>query len=106
MNLWLTFTFLLPVGPFDTPHSDDGSSRWAAGMPHNALLDFAKPYISAFKNGAQAPVIDQDMLIYWYRPHMKDANCDSTDNCGSKPDGWDVSVLGGEEEKRTRKHLR
>jgi glucan endo-1,3-alpha-glucosidase len=62
-------------------------------MPHDALLDFAKPYIAAFKAGAKAPVVDRDMLIYWYRPHMKAANCDSTDNCGSKPAGWDVRVV-------------
>ncbi len=30
------------------------------------------------------------MLIYWYRPHLKSASCDSTDNCGKKPDGWEA----------------
>lgn len=53
------------------------------------MLDFAVPYIKAFKAGETAPVIDNEMLVYWYRPHLKSASCDSTDNCGSKPTGWD-----------------
>lgn len=53
------------------------------------MLDFAVPYIKAFKAGETALVIDNEMLVYWYRPHLKSASCDSTDNCGSKPTGWD-----------------
>ena len=54
------------------------------------MLDFAVPYIEAFKSGASEPVITSEMLVYWYRPHLKSAECDSTDICGSKPTGWDV----------------
>ena len=80
------------IGPYNTPHTDDGSSKWAAGLDHTAMLDFAVPYISAFKQGLSAPVITQNMLVYWYRPHLKSAECDSTDNCGEKPAGFDVSA--------------
>lgn len=81
------------IGPYDTPHTDDGSSKWAEGLDHTAHLDFAVPYIKAFKAGLSEPVIEQDMLVYWYRPHLKSAVCDSTDVCSGKPTGWDVSDL-------------
>lgn len=32
-------------------------------------------------------------MVYWYRPHLKNVNCDSTDNCLGRPTGWDVSAL-------------
>ena len=79
------------IGPYNTPHTDDGSSKWADGLDHSAMLDFAVPYIEAFKTGATEPVITTEMLVYWYRPTLKSASCDSTDNCGSKPTGWEVS---------------
>lgn len=53
------------------------------------MLDFAVPYIKAFKAGETAPVIDSEMLVYWHRPHLKSVSCDSTDICGSRPTGWD-----------------
>lgn len=77
------------IGPFDTPHTDDGASKWASGVPHTAMLDVARPYIAAFKAGATTPAVDTEGLVYWYRPHLKTAECDSTDNCGSKPTGWE-----------------
>lgn len=83
---------LLPlVGPYDTPHTDDGSSKWAKDMPHDAMLEFAKPYMTAFKTGSPTPIIERDMLVYWHRPTLKNVECDATDNCGSKPEGWEVS---------------
>lgn len=78
------------IGPYDTPHTDDGSSRYTKGLDHTAHLEFAVPYIKAFKTGSRTPVIEQDMLVYWYRPHLKSASCDATDNVGAKPDGWDM----------------
>ncbi|WVO18102.1 hypothetical protein L204_105804 [Cryptococcus depauperatus] len=77
------------VGPYNTPHTDDSSSLWASGLDHAAMLDFAIPYIKAFKAGSSVPIIEQEQLVYWYRPHLKDVSCDSTDNCGSKPTGWE-----------------
>ncbi|KAJ9099281.1 hypothetical protein QFC21_004162 [Naganishia friedmannii] len=78
------------LGPFDTPHTDDGSSKWAEDMPHGAMLEFAKPYIRAFKTGSPTPIIDRDMLVYWHRPTLKNVECDATDNCGAKPTGWEM----------------
>lgn len=56
-------------------HSDDGSSQWVNGFPHDAWRDLSKPYISAYKAGQSAPVVDSEKLVYWYRPHLKDAVC-------------------------------
>ena len=52
-------------------------------MPHNGWLEMAKPFISAFHAGADMPdsYIEQDLLIYWYRPTPKSVDCDSTDTC-------------------------
>ncbi|KLT44489.1 hypothetical protein CC85DRAFT_270841 [Cutaneotrichosporon oleaginosum] len=77
------------VGPLDTPWTSDGSDLWVKGMPHDAMLDLAQPYIKAFKAGASEPTVEQEGLVYWYRPTLKDVNCDATDNTGSKPKGWE-----------------
>ena len=79
------------VGPSDNGHSDDGSGAWTNGLSHDALLEFARPYITAFKTGSRRPVVDRDMLVYWYRPHLKSvSSCDGTDICGARPAGWDI----------------
>ncbi|BEI83295.1 hypothetical protein CcaverHIS002_0311630 [Cutaneotrichosporon cavernicola] len=78
------------VGPLDTPWTSDGSDLWVKGMPHDAMLDLAGPFIKAFKAGASEPAVDQEGIVYWYRPHLKNVNCDSTDNFGSKPTGWEL----------------
>ncbi|KAJ6118778.1 Glycoside hydrolase family 71 [Penicillium samsonianum] len=69
------------IGPLSSPHIDDGSSKWVIGMPHNGWLDMAKPFISAYKAGSKLPLefLDEEKLIYWYRPTPKDVNCDATD---------------------------
>jgi glucan endo-1,3-alpha-glucosidase len=54
------------------------------------MLEFAKPYIEAFKTGSPTPVIKRDMLVYWHRPTLKNVECDATDSCGAKPAGWEV----------------
>jgi glucan endo-1,3-alpha-glucosidase len=58
-------------------HSDDGSSAWAAGFPHDGWRLIMKPYIAAYKAGAAAPTVDADQLVYWYRPTPKDVTCTS-----------------------------
>ena len=45
----------------------DGAA-WSADQPHQGWLEMAIPYIRAFKAGAQAPTVDEEKLIYWYRP--------------------------------------
>ena len=51
--------------------------------PHDGFLQMAKPYIAAFHAGSTTVDnhIESDQLIYWYRPTLKSASCDSTDNC-------------------------
>ncbi|WRT67952.1 uncharacterized protein IL334_004926 [Kwoniella shivajii] len=77
------------VRPWGGNHTDDGSSKWSEGLDHSAMLDLSLPYIKAWKAGKKSPVIEKDQLFYWYRPHLKSANCDDTDNFGSKPEGWE-----------------
>ncbi|KAL8693235.1 MAG: hypothetical protein Q9218_001908 [Villophora microphyllina] len=50
--------------------------------PHNGWQDMAKPFIAAYKAGAKSVnnYIKSDRIVYWYRPTMKSASCDSTDN--------------------------
>jgi hypothetical protein len=62
----------------------------------------AKPYIAAYKAGATSvnSYIQEEQIVYWYRPTLRGINCDSTDttmvsaNNGSgnyfmgRPDGW------------------
>ncbi|QQK40795.1 Glycoside hydrolase, family 71 [Penicillium digitatum] len=90
------------IGPLNSPHTDDGASKWVNDMPHDGWLDISKPYIAAFKAGESSPNhhISSDELVYWYRPAPRGVNCDSTDTCmvpannGSgnyfmgRPDGW------------------
>lgn len=71
--------------------------------PHNGWLDMAKPFIAAYHAGATSPnqYITSDQLIYWYRPNLRNLNCDATDttmvtaNSASgnyfqgRPDGWE-----------------
>lgn len=70
--------------------------------PHDGWLEISKPFIAAFKDGATSPdkYINDETLVYWYRPAPRDVNCDATDTCmvpannGSgnyflgRPDGW------------------
>ncbi|KGO76524.1 Glycoside hydrolase, family 71 [Penicillium italicum] len=69
------------VGPLASPHTDDGASKWAMDMPHNGWLDMAKPFIAAYKAGSRLPIrfIEEEKLVYWYRPTMKSVDCDATD---------------------------
>ncbi|KAL9581760.1 MAG: hypothetical protein Q9212_003698 [Teloschistes hypoglaucus] len=50
--------------------------------PHDGWQDMAKPFIAAYKAGAKSvnSYIKTDQIIYWYRPTLKSASCDSTDN--------------------------
>lgn len=69
------------IGPLSSPHTDDGSSKWAMDMPHDGWLQMSKPFIAAYKAGDSSPLkyITDEQLVYWYRPTPKNVNCDSTD---------------------------
>ncbi|ROW01305.1 hypothetical protein VMCG_05983 [Cytospora schulzeri] len=91
------------IGPLNSPHYDDGNSKWTNDMPHDGWMDMAKPFISAFKDGASSAnsYVTTDELVYWYRPTPKSINCDATDttmvtannNSGNyfegRPDGYE-----------------
>ena len=47
-----------------------------------------KPYIAAYKAGASEPSVDQDQLVYWYRPTPKDVQC--TGDPLGPPNGRDL----------------
>lgn len=70
------------IGPLSSKHYDDGASKWVNDMPHDGFRDVARPYIAAYKAGASSPdeYITEDQIVYWYRPHLSTAECDSTDN--------------------------
>lgn len=63
------------IGPYSAHHSDDGSSQWAANMPHDAWRNLFKPYIAAYKSGAKTPTVEADEVVYWYRPTPKGVVC-------------------------------
>ncbi|KAJ6458356.1 putative alpha-1,3-glucanase/mutanase [Mycena vitilis] len=75
------------VGPLSSEHEDDGGSKWANDMPHNAWLDMAKPFIAAYKAGSTSPdtFITEDQIIYWYRPTLSTIDCDATDTTANTP---------------------
>ncbi|KAM6481503.1 glycoside hydrolase family 71 protein [Trichoderma sp. SZMC 28011] len=56
-------------------HSDDGSSQWANGFPHDGWRDIYRPYIAAYKAGASSPTVNTDEIVYWYRPVPHAARC-------------------------------
>ena len=41
----------------------------------------AKPFIAAYKAGSKLPIrfLEEEKLVYWYRPTLKDLDCDATD---------------------------
>ncbi|CAI7644732.1 unnamed protein product [Penicillium glandicola] len=63
------------IGPYSAHHSDDGSSQWAADMPHDSWRNLFKPYIAAYKSGAEVPTVEADEVVYWYRPTPKGVVC-------------------------------
>ncbi|KAL8787627.1 MAG: hypothetical protein Q9195_007673 [Heterodermia aff. obscurata] len=79
------------IGPLSSPHVDDGGSKWVNDMPHDGWLEMAKPFIAAYKAGSTSvgDYISDDQLIYWYRPSLKSASCDATDNT-AKPANVDT----------------
>ncbi|KAI0445701.1 glycoside hydrolase [Xylaria telfairii] len=56
-------------------HSDDGSSAWATGYPHDGFRTLWAPYIAAYKSGADKPTVKSDQLVYWYRTTPKNTVC-------------------------------
>lgn len=76
------------IGPAEPHHTDDGSSEWANGFPHDGWRLIMKPYIAAYKAGASAPTVTEDQLVYWYRPTPWDVTC--TNDTLGPPNGRDL----------------
>ncbi|KAJ7068693.1 glycoside hydrolase [Mycena amicta] len=73
------------IADSEPDHSDDGSSVWANGYPHAGWRIITQAYISAYKSGASAPVVNSDQLVYWYRAFPKNTVC-TNDTLGA-PNG-------------------
>jgi glucan endo-1,3-alpha-glucosidase len=58
-------------------------------MPHDAWRELYRPYIAAYKVGAKTPTVEEDKLVYWYRPTPKGVVC-TGDSLGA-PNG--ISML-------------
>ncbi|KAL7421003.1 hypothetical protein Q5752_003887 [Cryptotrichosporon argae] len=87
---WNDWTESSLVGPYMGGEMSDDVYLWAENMTHTPMLDMVGPYISAFKAGTDTLSIDDDVLVYWYRPTFKAAECNATDNVGAPPSGWDM----------------
>ncbi|KKK20681.1 hypothetical protein ARAM_000352 [Aspergillus rambellii] len=92
------------IGPLHSPHTDDGSSKWVNDMPHGGWMDMAKPFISAYHDGAETvdKYITNNEIYYWYRRTPRNLNCDATDTTmqpannqsgnyfEGRPNGWET----------------
>ncbi|KAH8901773.1 glycoside hydrolase [Thozetella sp. PMI_491] len=76
------------LAPLDSQHGDDGNSKWTLGLPHEGWLDMAKPFIAAYKAGASKEQIvdhiEEEQIVYWYRPNPTATNCDLTDTTAGR----------------------
>ncbi|KAJ7176174.1 glycosyl hydrolase family 71-domain-containing protein [Mycena crocata] len=78
-NDWGESSYFGSVG-IDQP----AGTTYADGFPHVAWYDMSEYYIQAFKTGSY-PVINQDVIYYWARPHPANAVVSGD----TRPDGWD-----------------
>ncbi|TGJ66007.1 hypothetical protein EYR41_009936 [Orbilia oligospora] len=92
------------IGPLSSSHTDDGSSKYVNDLPHGGWMDMAKPFIAAYKAGATSvdSFIQDEQVVYWYRPTPRALNCDATDTCMvtadnssgnyfmGRPNGWET----------------
>ncbi|KAF7331323.1 hypothetical protein MKEN_00009700 [Mycena kentingensis (nom. inval.)] len=76
------------ISDSEPTHSDDGSSAWATGYPHEGWRYIMQAYIAAYKQGLSAPVITQERVVYWYRGTPKRVTC-TNDTLGI-PQGVDL----------------
>ncbi|THH03990.1 hypothetical protein EW145_g5848 [Phellinidium pouzarii] len=74
------------VGPIKG--SQPNSQAWVDGFDHSAWLDLTKYFSLAYKNG-KYPVVANDNIYMWARPHAKNAIA-SSDPIG-KPNNFGVS---------------
>ncbi|KAG8823458.1 hypothetical protein FRC19_003782 [Serendipita sp. 401] len=71
------------IGPIEG--NQPNSEAWVNGFPHLGFLDMTAYYAQAFKTGTY-PVIRDEKVYIWSRPHPRDA--DAPDPVG-RPNFWD-----------------
>ena len=69
-NDWTESTLL---SKYKGTQTSDGNKKWSEGFDHTAMMDLMVPYIAAYKAGQNTVSIQEDQLVYWYRPHFKNA---------------------------------
>ncbi|WVR09784.1 hypothetical protein IAU60_006860 [Kwoniella sp. DSM 27419] len=89
---WNDWTESSLITSFRGGDQNDGNTKWAADFDHTSLMDMMVPFIKAFKSGMPTPQVEESKLVWWYRPTLKDAQCDATDSVGSKPIGWEMAA--------------
>jgi glucan endo-1,3-alpha-glucosidase len=63
------------IGTIDSNSGDlpSGSTNYVYGFPHTSFQAILPYFISYYKTG-QAPKVSQDVVVYWYRPFLKDSS--------------------------------
>ncbi|WRT69078.1 uncharacterized protein IL334_006061 [Kwoniella shivajii] len=89
---WNDWTESSLISPYRGTLTTDGNKEWSEDFDHSAWMDMMGPFISAFKAGQSKPQINEDRIVWWYRPTLKNAECDSTDSVGEKPRGWEMAA--------------
>ncbi|WWC73088.1 uncharacterized protein I206_107053 [Kwoniella pini CBS 10737] len=89
---WNDWTESSLISPYRGTLTNDGNKEWSEEFDHSAFMDLMYPFISAFKSGQSKPQINENRLVWWYRPTLKSAECSSTDSVGEKPRGWEMAA--------------
>ncbi|RVD86100.1 uncharacterized protein DFL_004394 [Arthrobotrys flagrans] len=103
--------YIAPVSPWffchfgpEVPYSKNWVFPSDLLWPHGGWMDMAKPFIAAYKAGATSvdSFIQDEQVVYWYRPTPRGLNCDATDTCMvpadnstgnyfmGRPNGWET----------------
>ncbi|KAK4687685.1 glucan endo-1,3-alpha-glucosidase, partial [Tremellales sp. Uapishka_1] len=86
---WNDWTESSNIGPYMGGVDSSGTYLWAQNMSHVGMMEIMPPFIRAFKAGEQVATVaaGEEKMVWWYRPSLNAAECDSTDTCGTKPTG-------------------
>ncbi len=70
---WNDWTESSLISSYKGQPNSDGNYLWSQGFDHSAMMDLMGPFIAAYKKGSDKPVVEEEMLVYWYRPSLKDS---------------------------------
>jgi glucan endo-1,3-alpha-glucosidase len=79
-NDWGESSYIGTIDP-DSADLPSGSPAYVDGFPHTSWLSTLPYFLSYYKTGV-APTVNQDVVVYWYRPFLK-ASVASKDPYGS-----------------------